>query len=373
MTSIYDVAVVGGGVAGASAVIALRQADINVLWIRPPWQAGLHKVGESLAPAANPILASLGLSEIVSNSNHRRANATFSAWGQAALVERNSAVHLEGAGSIIDRVRFEEDLSLLANASGATMLEDKLQSIHEAPQDQWWTLQLSSNETVKARFLIDATGRNQVIGRDRVRCEEAAIETVDHLAAAYGFLRQKDDCNVIPTPATLLETVEDGWWYASLLPTGHLTINFYSDPDILPHGLTKSLPVWQDLIQQTQHIAYWIEDAEFVIDSPPKLTSAATRCLTPAAAISRQSNGWAAIGDAAVAFDPLSAHGMTTALWAAARMKDVVQAYLADDHQVLASYAAAVDNGWRDYIKQRDSLYKQEKRFQDCEFWARRR
>lgn len=110
MTALHDVAVVGGGIAGAAAVLSLAQAGLSTFWIRPAIQAAIqtdgHKVGESLAPAANPILSALGVSDLLANRHHRKANATFSAWGQAMLVERNSAIHLEGAGHIIDRTRF---------------------------------------------------------------------------------------------------------------------------------------------------------------------------------------------------------------------------------------------------------------------------
>ena len=365
----YDVAVVGGGVAGAAAVISLAQAGITVVWLRPRWQGNGHKVGESLAPAANPILSSLGLSHIIESESHRRANATFSAWGQGSLVERNSVVHLEGAGSVVNRVKFEEDLFLIANESSTLVIEDTLQSVAE--EEGLWQLKSHRETQATARFIIDATGRSQVVGRALIHGENAHRETSDHLVAAYAFIRQKENSNVLPTPATLLETVENGWWYAALLPSGYLTLNFYSDPDIMPRRLTTDLSSWLALIQQTHHIAHWIEDAEFEIDSPPQLASAATRWLTPAAGINNNA-GWAAIGDAAVAFDPLSAHGITTALWAAARAPDFIMAYLSGDNQALKNYANSVEKGRKEYLKQRNIIYSQEKRFQKCEFWARR-
>lgn len=361
---------IGGGIAGAAAVISLAQAGIQVLWLRPEWYSDIHKVGESLAPAANPILSSLGLSHLIDGASHRRANATFSAWGQEALVERNSAVHLEGAGSIIDRVKFEHDLFMTANEASALVIEDDLASLSE--EDGIWQLLAGKGSQLNARFVIDATGRSQVVGKALIKKANAITsETSDHLVAAYGFLNQKENSNVLVTPATLLETVEDGWWYASLLPTGFLTLNYYSDPDLMPKGLATNLDLWLKLIQQTKHIAYWIEDGEFEINTPPQLASAATRWLSPAAGINKKA-GWAAIGDAAVAFDPLSAHGMTTALWAAARAPDFVKAHLAGNNQVLADYVCSVEKGRRDYLQQRNNLYGQEKRFQEYEFWKRR-
>jgi len=369
ISSSYEVAVVGGGIAGASAVISLAQAGLTVVWLRPEWQPNAEKVGESLAPAANPILSSLGLSHIIEGGGHRRANTTFSAWGQAALVERNSVVHLEGAGRIIDRVKFESDLFSIANEASTAVIEESLGTLIE--EGGIWKLTTNKGIETEAYFVIDATGRTQVVGKVLQGNNKVVSETNDHLVAAYSFLQQKEHSNVTPTPATLIEAVENGWWYASLLPSGALTLNFYSDPDLMPKGLISSLDKWLELIQQTNHIAHWIADAEFEIDSPPQLASAATRWLAPVAGIHRKA-GWAAIGDAAVAFDPLSAHGITTALWAAARAPDFVKAYLAGDHQVLEDYASSVEAGRDAYLIQRDGLYCQEKRFQKHAFWARR-
>lgn len=376
---VYDVAVIGGGIAGSSAVISLAQAGIRVLWVRPDWQARLHKVGESLAPAANPILESLGLSHLLNNMHHRKANATFSAWGQAALIERNSAVHLEGAGNIIDRNKFEHDLFLTANESCSKEVCDSLVSLQEEDDD--WAITTKEGKFFRSKFIIDATGRSQVVGKllsqlNEGRHAHCESHTYDHLVAAYGFVQQKKQANVIVTPATLLETVTDGWWYASLLPTGALTLNYYSDPDLMPKGLSSSVDKWLALIKKTQHIAYWIDDAEFEIITPPQLASAASRWLTPAAGFNTNAGmikaGWAAIGDAAVAFDPLSAHGMTTALWAAAQSADFVTAYLSGNEAPLTKYILSVEQGRKQYLLQRNHLYSQERRFAESDFWARR-
>ncbi|WP_191600262.1 glycine oxidase maturase GoxB [Marinomonas algicola] len=379
----YDVAVVGDGIAGSAAVIALAQAGISVVWMCPDANkngssskgnsSSRHKVGESLAPAANTILHSLGLSYLLDYDCHRSANATFSSWGQDALVERNAAVHLEGAGHIIDRVKFEGDLHDMAKQASDFFLIDSLSSMQE--EEAIWILTTQGGCKVNARFIIDATGRSQAVGKMLARSNKTHNHTDDHLVAAYSFLQQKNNNDVDPTPATLIESVENGWWYASLLSSGLLSLNFYSDPDLLPRGLTANLDLWLALISQTKHVSYWIEDAGFDVVKPPEITSAATRWLTPVAGINHLA-GWAAIGDAAVAFDPLSAHGMTTALWSAVQMPDVVTEYFAEPvmkgAERLNQYSNAVEEGRTQYLNQRRVIYGQEKRFQAGDFWIRR-
>ncbi len=361
---IYEVAVVGGGIAGAAAVISLSLAGVDCIWLRPEFVDQPHRVGESLAPAANPILKSLGLSSLLDTPHHRRSNSTFSAWGKPFLVERNAAIHLEGAGYVIDRNRFEKDLYACASESADVIVDGSLQSCHA--ELGVWYLSTDLSSDIQCRFLVDATGRAQSIGRTLARSHN-----YDYLAAVYGFLNQKENSDVRPTPATLIETVDTGWWYASLLPSGELTVNYYSDPDLLPKGLTNKLEDWISLIGKTKHIAHWIEDAEFVIDKPPEIASAATRCLSASGGV-HEDAPWAAIGDAAASFDPLSAHGMTTALWAAARLPDIVASSLQLNHALLDDYVNAVAKGVSQFLEQRTSMYAYETRFKNAPFWELR-
>ena len=273
-------------------------------------------------------------------------------------------IHLEGAGHVLDRNQFEKDIYTTATESCAKIIEGTLIQ-HLAEKGKWY-LTTDSNTDLECNLVIDATGRAQSIGRAVTK-----IKTGDRLAAAVNFAFQKVGSQVQPTAATLIETVETGWWYAALIASGELVINYYSDPDLMPKGLSKNINDWRDLIQQTQHISYWIEDAEFIIDSPPQITSAATRWLMQAADIYNDA-AWVAVGDAAVSFDPLSAHGMTTALWGAAQTARVAESWLQGDATPLNKYAIAVNSGVNNFLDQQKQMYEQERRFKNSTFWSRR-
>jgi len=359
---LWEVAVVGGGVAGAAACVALRDAGLRPLWLAPDAEPG-DRVGESLAPAARPILAGLGLDALLETGGHRPANATFSAWGSDRLVERNAVVHLEGPGRILDRAGFEDDLQAAADGRADRR---RTNLVSASPADGRWRLELADGGSATARFLVDASGRASVVGR-----AHAAARRDDRQLAACAFLPHRDP-SVEPTPATLIEAVEGGWWYAALLPDRRLSLAYFSDPDLLPRGLSHDRQAWQGLIAGSHHIAHWLDDAGFDAGEPPRLHSAGTTWLEPVAG-TRDGAGWAAIGDAAAAFDPLSSHGMTTALWAAARIGRVAAAWLAGDPAPLSTYARAVADGISGFRAQRAEIYGRERRFPDAPFWRRRR
>jgi len=363
------VMIVGGGAAGAAACIALARAGLRALWLvreGPVSDEGDDDpVGESLSPAAMPLLEALELGAIPDAPRHRSSNATFSAWGSDALMERNAFVHLEGPGRVIDRRFFEQQLREAADEV-ATRVVGGLAHMHPR-EGGGWALTLDSGDLVNADFLIDATGRAAAIGR-----RLSAFERIDRLVAATSFLAQRDR-DVEPTRAPLIEAVAKGWWYATLLPDERLALAFFSDPDLLPTHLSRDLPTWRDLLADSLYVGRWVDDAGFALETPPRLVSAGTARLATPCVGSEGGAGWAAIGDAAAAFDPLSSHGLTTALWTASRAGAAAAAWLSGDRAPLAAYGRAVDAGFTGFLRQREAIYARERRFADQPFWQRRK
>ena len=353
------VAIIGGGISGAAACLRLAALDIDVLWITPLVN-GTEKPGEHLAAAARPLLAQLGIEDLLDRHYHRGANALFSAWGSDPLVERNAIVHLEGPATVLDRMAFEHDLAERVLSRGVHQVEAMLTVAERC--DDLWHLQLGKT-TAQASFLLDATGRNASIARHYARRYRA-----DRLAALYTFLERAPDADVEPTQATLIESTSTGWWYAALRANKSLALNFYTDPALIPRQATRDTAVLQTLLQETRYISRWIADVGFSLDSPPRIARADTTWIAPAAGA-----GWAAIGDAAAAFDPLSSHGMTTALWTAITAADAAAAALSGQTTPLARYADRVAAGVQDFLHSRSSIYSQETRFADQPFWQQRR
>ena len=357
------VAVVGAGIAGPASVLALAQAGLEALWIAPRSEADYDPVGETLAPAANPILERLGLAETMAAAGHRPSHTTLSAWGSDQLVDRNAILHLEGPGLVLARARFEADLRRHAESAAGRVIETRLSTARLS--DGRWHLTLEDGETVSADAVVDASGRNAAVTRQLAERHRA-----DQLIAAHAFLPHRDD-SVEPTRAVLIEAVQTGWWYAALRPNGSLSVAYFTDPDLLGETPTRDLAAWKELIAGTRHIGRWIEDAGFAVAAPPTLSSAGTTWLVPPAGRA-EGAPWMAAGDCAAAFDPLSSHGMTTALWAGARAGGVLSAALEGDDTALEAYARAVLDGVAGFLAQRRAMYVQERRFADAPFWQRR-
>lgn len=344
-----DVAVIGGGIAGAVAALRLAQRGAAPLWITPPTLRGF-KPGEHLGAAAIPMLRDLGSDALLRAEVHRHAHGTYSAWGSDLLSERNSIVQLEGAPIVLDRAAFEAALTQQAVAAGAHQTEGVVRNI--TIRDKIWDLNLG-NDTLRAPFVIDATGRKAVIAARFTTRFQA-----DRLMCQYAIY----DCpkGTQPRPVTLIEAARNGWWYLSVLADNRAVVNFYTDADA-PGIDTASL---DQIVQSTGAISAFLSDHGYAIASQPKRIATNSTWLAPAIG-----PGWVAIGDAAAAFDPLSSHGMTTAIWTAIQAAD---AFVARDRDAMQTYAQAVANGVQDYLAARTRVYTQEQRWPDAPFWKKR-
>lgn len=352
-------AVVGGGIAGSAACLALTGLGIPT-YLVAPHESSVEKPGESLAAAAGSLLERLGLNDLLADPAHRQAHASFTSWGSSALLERHASGQRGGLGHVVDRARLESALvAAVHRRDGLHLVAGHLSDARRTAAG--WELDIDTGQRIGTRFIIDATGRRAEIGR-----QLGGFRRLDRLIAAYAFLRQVDP-DIDPTPATLIEAVPCGWWYATLLADRRLVVHFYSDPDLMPRGLGRDVTAWRELAAGTSYIARWIETAGFDLSQPPRLASAGTTWLETAAG-----PDWIAVGDAAASFDPLSAHGMTTALWTGVEAAETLSLALQGDIAATAHYAARLRTGVERFNLERDTIYSREVRFADKPFWRRR-
>jgi flavin-dependent dehydrogenase len=261
---------------------------------------------------------------------------------------------------VLDRLAFERQLTERALAAGADPVAAQVTGCTR--DGTGWQIALSDG-TRCADYVIDATGRSAVLARQHAQRFRA-----DQLAVLYAFPDQDPASDVGPTQATLIEAVPDGWWYAAYLPGGRLALNYYTDVDLVPEGAARDPATGLALLAQTRHVSRWVAEAGFRFGGSLTLGSAATLWLAPCAG-----QGWLAAGDAAAAFDPLSSHGMTTALWCGAQAAEVALADIGGDPGPARRYAEAVANGVQEFLQARARIYRMEPRFAGTDFWQRRR
>ncbi len=351
-----DIAVIGGGIAAAAAAHTLKDKPVTTCTIAPPNPGG-DRIGESLSPHAQAVLEEMGLWTAFSEAGFPEAQLSFSNWGVPVLVEKSALTRPGGLGWYLDRTRFED--LLWEQSPSVVRLEERLHT--SSRTETGWDLVTRGGSMVKARFIIDCSGRISIAARKLTKRKR-----LDRLTAAYAFLEQVD-AEVEPTRATLIETTPNGWWYSALIPNGKMVVAFFSDADLLPRRLSRDRKSWSELVSATTYTRARVETAGFAVGKGLSLTDAGSFCLENPAG-----DDWFAAGDAALAFDPLSSNGITSALWTGNRAANAAVGALNGDMVARDRYVEAVRAGWSHYESERLAIYAGENRFRNSPFWLRR-
>ena len=217
----------------------------------------------------------------------------------------------------------------------------------------------------EARLVVDATGRTgwvaSLFGARRV--------VYDRLVALMAVLepgtgpRQPEQDAVNPL---LIEAASEGWWYSVLLPRGALLVSFMTDGDLLSRGGLGAEELWATRLERTEQTR--ARARGYVKRGLVRVANAATSRLERTAG-----DGWLAVGDAASAYDPLSARGIRKALDSAFTGADALHDWLGGRPGALEAHQSAELSAFTRYWKERGLHYGAETRWPESLFWRRRR
>ncbi|HEV7921239.1 MAG TPA: tryptophan 7-halogenase [Thermoanaerobaculia bacterium] len=333
----FDVAVIGGGPAGAAAALTLlRYTSRRVVVIErsgyDEWRAG-----ETLSPGATPLLQYLG----VSVGPHLRASGTAAAWGASRVVSRDFFFTGAGDGMNLDRRAF--DRALIASVPDVR-LRTHVVGVSDA-------LSLSDGSAITADFVIDASGRHASFAR----LMGAKPQLHDQLTGVIGVYATRGEIE----PSTLVEAVPYGWWYSAPIPGEQLVVALMTDADIVRERGT--------------HLSFDDAPATRARVGEARLLREPVILPAHSARLDRiAGEGWAAAGEAAASFDPLSSMGIGYALTSGINAARAADSWLRGNKDHLQVYAADVARHFDAYLDRRGAYYAMEQRWPDEPFWSRR-
>lgn len=354
----WDVAIAGGGPGGCATALALRShaPGLAVVVIEALGSAA-PRLGESLPPRTQPLLEYLGVWDAFRAQSHRPSFGTAAIWGEPGRYDNDYLFAAHSAGWHLDRARFDAMLATQAAARGASVLRG-VQVRRSTPGDRGWRLELADGSTLRARFLVDATGRQARLARQN----GARVAAVDRLAAFAQFFQEEQAAD----PRTLVEAFADGWWYTAGLPDGQRVAVCLTDVDIAQRLRLHEPQAWRRQLAATTEMAQVVSSA--VACGPLMVWPTESRRLDPPAG-----PNWLAVGDAAAIFDPLSSQGILKAL-----RSGIFAAYAIADRLLkardmeLERYQSYVAEEFRGYLRMRARYYREERRWPHSEFWRRR-
>ncbi|WP_191490047.1 NAD(P)/FAD-dependent oxidoreductase [Pseudomonas sp. FEN] len=357
----YDVAIVGGGPAGSATAITLARLGWRVL-LADSTAPGRFRVGEGFPPSARSLLNDLGVLDGFLAAGHRRSYGNVSVWGSDEPHMDDFIFHTHGQGFQLDRAVFDSQLRAAARQLGVSVHEST--RLSQTPDEDGFRLSLARDgqeQPAHCRWLIDAGGRPAVFARQ----QGAQRLSDDRLVAFYLLLHSSQGTD--QDGRTLVEAVENGWWYSVLLPSRERLVTYLGDLDLLDRQqLLNGEGLWRQLAK-TRLLSSLCQAHDYRPGTSVHGMDASSGRLSVFHGLR-----WAAVGDAALSFDPLSSQGIATALYCGQHCAQAVHAALQGDPAALPGYAELLTRIYAAYLDNRQQFYGMEKRWSESIFWNRR-
>jgi flavin-dependent dehydrogenase len=340
----FDVAVIGGGPAGATASALLAQNGRRVILIEKDQHPRFH-IGESLLPKNLQILERLGVAQKVLDIGVLKPGAEFVS---PFLEERQEY----SFGDAIDpnpshayqvrRAEFDEILIRNAVDKGATVLENHTVSNSERLEDGW-LLSLENSDRSKiisAKYLIDASGRDGFLAQKL----NLRRRNKDHNSAALFAHFENVNLDLWQAPGNIaVFWFEHGWIWMIPLTEGVTSVGAVCMPDYFKTRKT-------DLNKFYEHTLGLCPDAKALLKDAKKISTVQGAGNYAYSAKRAYGDGYLLIGDAHTFIDPVFSSGVLLAMSSAERAAKVVDVILDHPNQaasLLSTYQRNLDRAIR--------------------------
>jgi len=336
--STFDVIIIGGGPAGATAGAILAEAGLKTLILERTQFPRFH-IGESLMPEAYWTFKRIGMLPKLRDSNFvRKYSVQFvTASGKESQPFYFDEMNPHECSVTWQVVRSEFDKMMLDNARehGAEVWENaNVTDIHleptatdSLPRATGVTVSLPQSKiaNLKSKIILDATGTSALLSRKlNLKRSDPKLKKASLFAHYKGAYR---DPNPRDEGATLVLSTknQDGWFWYIPLPSDIVSVGVVGDIDRL---ITSRENPEQTLEEEIQNCPSLIPRLQNATRSSPvyvlsDFSYSSRRCA---------GEGWILIGDAFGFLDPMYSSGVFLALKSAEMAADcVIEAFQTND------------------------------------------
>ncbi len=348
-----DVIIIGKGITGLVMSFLLHQRQIPHVLLGREEKQGPLALGETLPPSALPLLQSLELLPLFEEHALKKTTGYHSAWGSAQVTDHNFYFNRPFQHGL--KLNKEQLLLALEVLQKEQVYPFKrLSAIKEEAEGM--SVTLDDGTQIAAKFLVDATGRKRVVGK----ALGIAQTEYDQLMA---FSTHLPRVRLPKLPhGVFVESFESGWGIVSELSEQASVMTLYTTKSHKAKADFMHYDRWPELLEHTDYLKSFLSPVEGI-----KVMggNANTTLLSSCAG-----KNWLAIGDAAMAFDPLSSHGITSGIYTAHQAADAIAKSLENGNSdALIAYAERLEKIFGGYLEQKKQLYAQEKRWESGAFW----
>ena len=313
--STCDVLIIGGGPAGSTAATLLAERGYRVTLLEKAHHPRFH-IGESLLPANLPLLEKLGVADEVKAIGMKKWGAEFVSPWHDHKQEFEFADAMDKSMPMAYQVRRSEfDEILIRNASrkNARVVEGcRVQNVDFLPDNGGAVVQAihedESIETVTARFVLDASGRDTFLGN---RFKAKQRNKKHNSAAIYGHFAGAVRNEGKAAGNISIFWFDYGWFWFIPLLDGATSVGAVIWPYYLKTRGKKSLDIFfQETIALCKPLETLLKNAHLV--SPVEATgNFSYECNHT------HGNNYLLLGDAYTFIDPVFSSGVMLAMQSA--------------------------------------------------------
>lgn len=359
MNETYDVAIIGGGPAGSTAAALLAKAGRRVLVLERDKFPRFH-IGESLLPFSMTAFTRLGLHEKFKRAGfmEKFGGAMFGACSSEGV----KFYFEDGFRSKTDRsyqvTRAEFDKVLLDHAAeyGAEVREETAVEKVEF-RDRDVRLQTKAKNgalsEIHARYVIDASGRNSVIGAHfKLKKNYDHLQKISIFAHYDGMERESGRDGTL----TRMVRAIDRWFWIIPLTENRTSVGVVLDGAVLKRSKLSPEEFLAKAIAEQPLLTQQMPNAERV--TPIRVASDfsyRSSCLT--------GDRWMLAGDAAGFIDPVFSSGVFLAVLAGEQCADILHEVLArpaKKRRLFARYEKNINKAMDVYLRFVDAWYSKE-------------